>query len=173
MLSSIRTRYPRSKSARPSYANSGGNASPDDRPASRDPHLGLRFWVQLGQIEVAGFQECSGLAVQTEVMEYPEGGLNTYTHKFATRAKYTNITLKRGLDEGQDLYEWYMRYLQGDISRQDISILLYNSEGKQVQKWDVRRAFPCKWTGPTLRADKGAIAVETLEIAHEGIIPGS
>jgi phage tail-like protein len=55
---------------------------------AKDPHMGLRFWVQLGSIEVAGFQECSGLSVETEIFEYAEGGLNTHTHKFPVRAKY-------------------------------------------------------------------------------------
>ena len=145
--------------------------SPDDSPRPRDAHLGLRFWVQLGQIQVAGFQECSGLVIETEMMEYPEGGLNTYTHKLPTRAKYSNITLKRGLDEGQDLYHWYVSSLNGDIKRQNISIILYDSQGKEVRRWDLQGAYPCKWTGPALRADTGAVAVETLEIAHEGLLP--
>lgn len=145
--------------------------NPSAETRSKDPHIGLRFWLQLGQIEVAGFQECSGLKIETEVHEYSEGGLNTYTHKIATRAKYGNITLKRGLDEGQDLFRWYVRAMRGEIGRQDISIIVYNSLGQQVQKWDLQRAFPCKWTGPDLAAQQGAIAVETVEIAHEGLIP--
>jgi phage tail-like protein len=79
--------------------------------------------------------------------------------------------LKRGLDEGQDLYRWYVKAMQGEIQRQNISIMVYDSRGKEVQKWDLQRAFPCKWTGPDLKTDQGAVAVETVEIAHEGLIP--
>src|SRR5579862_7807146 len=136
----------------------GASPAPPEKPRSKDPHLGLRFWVQLGQIEVAGFRDCSGLQVETEVFEYKEGGLNNYTHKLPVRASYKNITLKRGLDETQDLYHWYIRSMNGEIKRQNISIIVYDSLGKEVQKWDLQRAFPCKWTGPDLQAEKGAIA---------------
>lgn len=148
-----------------------GTQAPPEETRSKDPHLGLRFWVQLGQVEIAGFQECSGLNIETEIFEYSEGGLNTYTHKFPVRAKYKNITLKRGLDEGQDLYQWYVKAINGQIKRQNISIIVYDSLGKEVRRWNLQRAFPCKWTGPDLKADKGALAIETVEIAHEGLLP--
>ena len=152
-------------------APAGGMAASWDKPRPKDPHLGLRFWVQLGQVEIAGFKECSGLKIETEIFEYPEGGLNTYTHKLPVRAKYGNITLKRGLDETQDLHKWYVQAINGQIKRQNISIVVYDSLGKQVQKWDLQRAFPCKWTGPDLKTDAGAVAIETVEIAHEGLLP--
>ncbi len=151
--------------------SSNGSQAPAEQPRSKDPHLGLRFWVQLGQVEVAGFQECSGLEIETEVFEYREGGLNTYVHKLPVRAKYKNITLKRGLDENQDLYSWYVKAMNNDMGRQNISIIVYDSLGKQVEKWDLQRAWPCKWTGPELKAEHGAVAVETVEIAHEGLLP--
>ena len=140
---------------------------------ARDPHLGLRFWIQLGQIEIAGFRECSGLSIETETFEYAEGGLNTYTHQLPVRVKYQNITLKRGLDRGRDLFDWYWRAAQGQIARQPISIIVYDSLGEIVQKWDLQNAFPCKWNGPGLDAREGEIAVESVEIAHEGLLPST
>ena len=156
----------------PAYSRggSGGGAPPDQAPTP-DPHLGLRFWVQLGSIEIAGFKECSGLKIETEIQEYPEGGLNTYTHKLPVRAKYGNITLKRGLDEGQDLYRWYMDCIRRTVRREEISIIVYDYLGKEKQRWELHEAFPCKWTGPDLKADQGAMAVETVEIAHHGLLP--
>ena len=152
------------------FGTSRGTESKTDQRA-KDPHLGLRFWVELGQIEVAGFRECSGLKMETEIEEYAEGGLNTYTHKLPKRVKYQNITLKRGMDETQSLYNWYMKFANGQIERQNISIIVYNSVGKEVMRWDLQRAFPCKWSGPELNADKGSVAIEILEIAHEGLLP--
>ncbi len=148
-----------------------GAGAPPEKPRPADPHIGLRFWVQLGQIEIAGFQECTGLGMETEVLEYIEGGLNTYTHKLPVRVKHKNITLKRGLDAGQDLYRWYVGAMKGEIKRQNISIIVYDSQGRQVRKWDLQKAWPCKWTGPDLKTEQGAIAIETLEIAHEGLLP--
>lgn len=147
--------------------------APAEPRRERDAHLSLRFWVQLRGIEVAGFMECSGLVVETEVFEYAEGGLNTYTHKLPVRTKYSNITLKRGLDEGQDLYRWYMKTVGGQIERNSISIILYDSERKSKYRWDLQQAYPVKWTGPDLKADAGAVAVETIEIAHSGLLPTS
>ena len=144
-----------------------------EKQRSKDPHQGLRYWIQLGQIEIAGFRECSGLTIETEMFEYAEGGLNTYTHKLPVRRKYSNITLKRGMEEGQDLYQWYMKSANGKISRQNISIIIYDPLGEQVRKWDLQNAYPCKWIGPELKAESGALAIETLEIAHEGLLPSS
>lgn len=135
--------------------------------------MGLRFWVQLGQVEIAGFRECSPLIIETEVQEYIEGGVNTYTHQLPVRTKYKNVTLKRGMDETRALYDWYMQAVTGEIVRQNISIVIYDSLQNNKRQWDLKNAFPCKWTGPDLKAETGAIAVETLEIAHEGLLPSS
>ena len=148
---------------------------PNDQ-RTNDQHLGLRFWIEFdNKIEVAGFSECSGLSVETEVYEYAEGGENTYTHKRPVRTKYGTITLKRGIDPGQDLYRWFQECSKGDgkITRKNISIMIYGPEPNKtpVMRWDLRRAFPVKWTGPDLRADAGAVAIESLELAHEGLIP--
>ena len=137
----------------------------------RDPHLGLRFWIQIDGIEIAGFSECSGLNFETEVFEYAEGGLNTYTHKLPVRTKYSNLVLKRGMDLGQDLYRWYTSTIGGNMTRKNVSIILYGPKGGDpVKQWDFQGAYPVKWSGPDLRTDAGAVAVETLEIAHHGLI---
>ncbi len=137
----------------------------------RDPHMAHRFWVDLGDIHVASFMECSALTIETEVFEYAEGGLNGYTHKLPTRTKYGNITLKRGLDETQDLHSWYLDTVSGNIKKQNISIILYDPLGKEVQRWSLQNAFPVKWSGPDHKVDSGALAVETIEFAHEGLLP--
>jgi len=148
---------------------------------SKDPYLGMRFWVAIDGIQVAGFSECSAITVETEVFEYAEGGLNTYTHKLPVRTKYGNITLKRGLDPGHDLYSWYLSTLDGSATRKNITISVYPfikdhkpnesiGDPTPVEQWLLYRAFPVKWTGPDLKAETGTIAVETLEFAHEGIL---
>jgi phage tail-like protein len=140
----------------------------------RDPYVHLRFALQIGEVTLAMFTECSALTIETETFEYAEGGLNSHTHKLPTRTKYGNVTLKRGLDETHELYDWYLQVVSGDFKRQHISIVLYdiyNSHDKPARKWDLMDAYPCKWTGPDLRVDSGAVAVETVEFAHAGLIP--
>lgn len=138
----------------------------------KDHHLGLRFWVQIEGVEVAGFSDCSGLQIETEVFEYSEGGLNTFTHKLPVRTKYGNITLKRGLDPGQDLFRWYKESIDGVPNhRKNISIMIYGPKGGEpVYKWDLMAAYPVKWIGPDLKTDAGSTAIETLEFAHHGLV---
>jgi len=140
-------------------------------PAGPDPNLGLRFWVEVGQVQLAGFAECSGLTIETEVFDYPEGGENTYVHKLPVRTKYSNVTLKRGLDETRYFYDWYVSTMNGNTQRRDITIRIYNSRQQEVQVWHLYQAFPVKWMGPDMKADSGAIAVETIELTHHGVLP--
>ena len=137
----------------------------------RDPYVNLRFAVEIDHVTVALFSECSALTIETETFEYPEGGVNSYTHKLPTRTKYGNITLKRGLDDTQELYDWYLLNVSGQTKRRNLSIILYDLFGSKSRRWDLMGAYPCKWTGPDLRVDTGAVAVETVEFAHSGLIP--
>jgi len=88
-------------------------ATAERRPAREkqrppDEHLGLRFWVQIDGIEVAGFRSVSPLYHRDRTFEYAEGGLNTLHTKLPVRTKYANITLRRGIDPGADLFSWFM-----------------------------------------------------------------
>ncbi len=149
----------------------GGGQAGAERVRGRDEHIGLRFWVQIDGVEVAGFCECSPITIETETMDYPEGGLNTMVHRLPVRTKYGNITLKRGLDPGQDLFRWFMATLDGDTQRKNVTISVYGPQGSTaVEEWHLRAAYPVKWTGPDLRTESGAVAVETLEFAYESIV---
>ena len=142
-----------------------------DDQTQRDPYVQLRFAIEIDHVSVALFTECSALTIETETFEYQEGGVNTYTHKLPTRTKYGNITLKRGMDDSQELYQWYLLNVNGRTKRRNLSIVLYDLFGKPARRWDLMEAYPCKWTGPDLRVDTGAVAVETVEFAHSGLIP--
>jgi|SRR5579862_9867631 len=147
---------------------------PDDDNRAKDAYLGLQFWVEIDSVQVAGFRECSGLTIETEVFEYSEGGQNTYTHKLPVRTKYGNITLKRGLDPTQDLYKWYLASIDGvPNGRKNVTISVYGPLGKEVEKWELMAAYPIKWVGPELKTEAAALAVETLEFAHHGLVRGS
>lgn len=145
-----------------------------EQHSQKDPHLAFKFWIQIDGVNVAGFTECSPITVETEVFEYPEGGLNTRTHKLPVRAKYANITLKHGLDPGQDLQKWFMDSMDGSPNaRKNVSIMIYGQEpDKVVKSYNLLGAYPVKWTGADLRAEPAAVAIETLELAHNGLQPG-
>jgi phage tail-like protein len=137
----------------------------------KDPYLAFKFWVQIDGINVAGFTECSAITIETEVFEYQEGGLNTFSHKLPVRAKYGNITLKHGLDPGEDMQKWYMDCMDGAPGkRKNVAIIIYKQHADEVAKrYELVNAYPVKWTGADLRADTAAGAIETLELAHDGL----
>lgn len=129
----------------------------------------FRFHVDIPGGAQAAFAECSGLEVETEVFEYQEGGVNDFVHRLPGRTKVTDITLKRGMTNSRDLWDWYAKTVNGKVERKDISIILLGQDGKQVMRWNIAKAYPIKWSGPTVKADDHSIAIEQLKLAHRGL----
>jgi len=143
---------------------------PTGQPGQRvDPYLTCKFHVEIQGIEEASFAECSGLEVETEVLEYQEGGLNEYVHKLPGRSKVSNVTLKRGITDSNELWNWYRDVVQGKVERKNVSIVLYDLKSNEVMRWTFIDAYPVKWSGPAFKADENAVTIETLELAHEGM----
>ena len=139
-----------------------------------DPYLAFNFAVEIDSLVVGGFSEVSGMEADTEVQEYREGGLNEYMHKRAGPTKYpSNLVLKRGISDAAGLWSWYADVLQGNIQRKTVSIVLLDSACEEQRRWSFQRAYPVKWTGPSLRAVAAEVAVESVELAHEGLLPGA
>ena len=129
----------------------------------------FRFMVEIGHLQVGGFSEVSGLTVETEVFEYAEGGLNQFTHRFPTRTKYVPLVLKRGMTISTMLWEWYDEVTQGFVSRKDGTIVLYDANNEVFRRWHFFGAYPTKWVGPELNAASSDIAVEAIELTHNGL----
>lgn len=129
-----------------------------------------RFLVEIGNEVVANFQDCSGLTVEYEVQEVIEGGNNEFVLKLPGRRKFTNITLKRGVTANAQFLTWRPKIEGGKIKveKKNLSILLFNQAGETVKTWNVVQAYPVKWTGPDLKATSMEVAIESLELAHEG-----
>ena len=141
----------------------------------QDPFGNFRFKLELGDVEVAGFAECTGLNIETKVMEYKEGGNNATTLKFPEPSTFGNVTLKRGVTNSNELIEWQLDVVSGTFGKNarknnpSIAIVLMNEKGEDVRRWNLVRAFPVKWVGPDLKASASEVAIEALELAHEGI----
>lgn len=137
----------------------------------RDPLRGYNFAVEIEGLVAGGFSEVSGLEVDLEVLEYREGGVNGFVHKRAGPAKYpTNLVLKRGVTDSKVLWNWYWDAVQGRINRKNVSILLMDEAGQEKLRWNFEQAYPVKWAGPGLRASANEVAVESLELAHKGLM---
>jgi phage tail-like protein len=142
------------------------------RRNSGSPVGELGFLVEIPGFQIGHFAECTGLAVEYEVLEYQEGGQNDFVHKLRGRLRYPNVVLKRGLTEQRGLLEWFAR-AQDVARRPTVVIRLCAPDGSTVRSWACADAFPIKWTGPSLNAASNGVASEQLELAHRGFLSAS
>ena len=130
----------------------------------------FHFQVQWGGIRI-GFTEVTGLDMQVEAIEYREGSSPEYSKiKMPGMHKFSNITLKRGTIEGdRDFYKWINTINLTVTERRDIIISLLNETHTPVMTWKAKNAFPIKVQASDLKSDGNEVAIETLELAHEGL----
>jgi phage tail-like protein len=120
-------------------------------------------------VPLGGFSECTGLEMSLKVEEYKEGGRNSAVLKFPTRVEWTNITLKKGMGAGTALWDWHYGFVEGRGKRRDGIIALLTDLHVPNNIWYFRRGLPVKYSGPSLNATQNNVAIESIEIAHEGI----
>jgi phage tail-like protein len=137
--------------------------------ARNDPYGAFNFIIEIDGIAVAGFSECSGLSTETDVIEYREGGDIGGPRKLPGLTKYSNIVLKRGITKSRDLWNWRKIVINGGIDRRSGNIVLLDEDRTPVARFRFREGWPSKWEGPALNAKCSETAIETLEIAHEGL----
>ena len=118
---------------------------------------------------VGSFSECSGLEKTLQVEEYKEGGNNGLVRKFPSNVTWSNIRLRRGVATNDQLWLWHDGFVQGIGKRQDGVITLLDETQTAVKVWRFTRGLPVKYVGPSLNAGQSAVAIEELEIGHEGI----
>jgi phage tail-like protein len=136
-----------------------------------DPYGSFDFLVEIDGITRASFQEASGLDSAIDITEYREGGDNQTSRKLPGKTKFSNITLKRGVTDDRELWDWHQLWVKGDPKAKRIngSIVLLDRQGQEKARWNFVNAWPAKWTGPSLNAKSSDVAIETLELAHEGL----
>lgn len=138
-----------------------------------DPYGGFNFEVVLTGVSDSGaavrgsFCEASGLEAEIVAMEYRNGSEEMRLRKLPGLAKYKTVTLKRGVIGDLTFWNWIRRGITGDLQRVEGSIVLKNEAGQEVMRWNFERAWPSKYTGPSLNAKNSEVALETLEIQVE------
>ena len=136
-----------------------------------DPFRGYNFKIEIDGIARNGFRECSGLDATSDPIDYREGTDKAFTaRKLPGLVKYSNITLKWGITDDASLWDWRKTVIDGKAKRVSGSIMLMNESGEEKLRWNFVNAWPSKWTGPSLNATGNEIAIETLEITHEGVV---
>jgi phage tail-like protein len=139
--------------------------------ARKDPYGNFNFLVEIDGIVRAAFHEVSGVDTSIDLIEHREGGENITTRKYPGQVKFSNLTLKWGISDDRELYDWHRQWVTGDpaAQRKNGSVVLLDRGGQEKRRWNFFNGWPAKWTGPSLNAEANDIAIETLEIAHEGL----
>jgi phage tail-like protein len=134
-----------------------------------DPYGNFNFLVEIDGITRAAFHDVSGFDSSIDVVEHREGGENTTTRKLPGLTKYSNITLKWGITDDRQLYEWHRDAIRGNVLRKNGSIVGLDRKGTEVMRWNFFNAWPSKYNAPDFSAEGNDVAIETLELAHEGL----
>jgi len=135
-----------------------------------DPFRNFNFLVEIDGIAQASFTECSGLSTTTEVIEHRQGGDNVRVRKLPGKTSYSDISLKWGLTDSTELWDWRQQITDGNIVRKNGSIVVFDlANSTEVARWNFVRAWPTKWEGPSFSAKGNDIAIDTLVLAHEGL----
>ncbi len=139
--------------------------------ARKDPYKNHRFLVEIDGITQGGFREVTISNTEQAPVEYREGNEPPTVRKLPGLVKYGNVSLKWGITDSMDLYKWRTLVEQGKMkdARKNVAIVLIDEEGKQQSRWEFSQAWPTKYDAPPLNATANEVAIETLEIAHEGM----
>lgn len=140
-----------------------------------DPFMAFRFRVAVGKKHgtqvIGGFSDVTGLTAENDVESLRVGGVNTTETMLAGATKFpTRLVLKRGLGASAGLWDWYRKIMSGVIAREDVTVTLLSADGQGSLSWTFSEACPVKWTGPELHAGTSAVAFETVELIHKGLL---
>ena len=138
-----------------------------------DPLVGFQFAVDVGGKITGYFSEIGGISIEHEIIEHKvvtDDG-HEVIQKIPGRAKYTDITLKRGVTDSMQIWEWLDKVHSGTMkdARQNCSILMFDRNYEVAARWDITNAWPSKITGPNGKADGNEIGIEELVLVHEGL----
>jgi phage tail-like protein len=125
--------------------------------------------------EVMSFQEVSGLQIEMEELKYRAGDNKSFgVMKMPGMMKVGNVTMKKGVYKGDNkFWVWFNEIKMNTIKRKPITISLLDEAGSPTMVWTLLNAFPIKITSTDLKAEGNEVAIETIEIAHEGLTIGN
>jgi len=135
-----------------------------------DPYRGYNFILEIDNVPKGAFSEVGGLTADGDSVDYREGtDLQPNVRKLSGLRKFVNITLKRGYTQDKSLWQWYVNVMNGVDDRRNVSIVLLNERREAVLRWHAENAWINKIEGPSLKAAGNDVAMESLELVHEGL----
>lgn len=141
--------------------------------ANRDPLVGFHYAIEVQGVVTGYFTECSGIGSEHEVIEHKvvdEKGRESI-QKIPGRLKWQDVTLKRGITDNMDIWDWREEVVQGqvDSARRNGSIVMFNQALDEVARWNFENAWPLKVSGPSMKSDSNEFGIEELVLTHEGL----
>jgi phage tail-like protein len=137
--------------------------------ARNDPYRNFPFRLEIDGVQRGGFSEVSGLGINIDPVDYRDGNDATELGKLAGLAKYGSVTLKRGIADSSELYDWHRQSFDGEIQRKTVVIVLIDEAGNDKTRFEIDRAWPTKYDPMGLNAKGNEISIETLELCNEGV----
>ena len=134
-----------------------------------DPYRNFIFKVEIDGITQAGFSEATGYDHSNDVVEYREGDEVTTARKLPGLAKYGDVTLKWGLTDSRELWDWRQAIIDGKVERKNISVIVHDSQGNPKVRWQFIRAWPSKLDAADMNAKGHEVAVMQMTLSHEGM----
>ncbi|MDR2356313.1 MAG: phage tail protein [Clostridiales Family XIII bacterium] len=134
------------------------------------PFNKFRYKVDIPDLGVAGFSEVTGFDASIDVIEYRNGDEKPPTPaKLPGLRKYSNVTFKWGVTESKAVYEWFAEWMDKSSERKDVTVTLLDDEDAEQAAWTITAAWPVKYTAPEFNATSSEVAIEQVEVAHEGL----
>lgn len=135
-----------------------------------DPYRAFNFRIEIDNLTVGAFSECSGLSSDGDAVDYREGtDIPLNVRKLVGLRKYANIVLKRGYTQNTELWDWYTNIVNGVPDRRNGTIILMDEARNDVLRWNIENAWINKIEGPSFKANGNEIAMESVELVHEGL----
>lgn len=132
-----------------------------------DPYRGFNFHIEIDGVSEAGFQECTGLDANTASVEYREGTDPNHVRHLTGLNNFSPINLRRGITDSTSLWSWRQKIMDGQKDTRNVSIVLYDEAQQEKLRWNLTKAWPTNWTGPTFNATSNEVAIESLEIVYD------
>ncbi len=128
------------------------------------------FIVDIGQGVQVNFSEVEGLGMRIKPIDYREGGGAPAVRKLAGRVEYNEVTFRWGMSESLELWNWLTKSVEGNVERREISVMMLKPDGTEYFRYNLHNAWVCEWNAAKLNAMDQGVAIESLVIAHEGLI---
>jgi phage tail-like protein len=136
--------------------------------AVTDPYRAFNFKLEIRGVIEGHFTDCSGLAIRVHPIRYREGGTGQVVRAIPGQVEYSEVTLRYGLTKSRELWDWFLRSIQGSVERRNVSVIMLEPNAvDEALRWNLLNAWPSEWRGAALDALGREVAIEELKLAFD------